>query len=80
MRFNMKAGECIPEMRFAGKFLFPHRLFNDPCSIGLLGDRWWWTGKVLEGSGRGLIEVLARHLHGGIEENHETLRSAGVAA
>jgi hypothetical protein len=29
----------------------------------------WWIGKDLEGSGRGVIEVLYRHLPGGTEEN-----------
>jgi hypothetical protein len=31
----------------------------------------WWIGKNLEGSGRGLFEVLSQHLSGETEENHE---------
>jgi hypothetical protein len=32
----------------------------------------------MEGSGRGLIEVLSRHFLGRIEEKHETFKAAGV--
>jgi hypothetical protein len=32
-------------------------------------------GEDLEGSGHGLIEVLSRHLSGGIEEKQETAQS-----
>jgi hypothetical protein len=39
-----------------------------------------WCGKDSEGSSRGLIPVLFRHLSGGTEENHKTLRLAGVPA
>jgi hypothetical protein len=35
-----------------------------------------WSGKDLEGSGFGLIEVLVRCLSGGTEENHEAPQSA----
>jgi hypothetical protein len=31
----------------------------------------WWFGKDVEGSGRGLIEALFRHLPGGTEKMHE---------
>jgi hypothetical protein len=33
----------------------------------------WWIGNSLERSGRGVTEVLHRHLSGGIEENHVNL-------
>jgi hypothetical protein len=32
----------------------------------------------LEQSGRGIIEVLYRHLHGGIKENHKGIMAAGA--
>jgi hypothetical protein len=35
----------------------------------------WWIGNNLEGSGRGLIEVLSRNLHGVIEENNKEFYS-----
>jgi hypothetical protein len=31
------------------------------------------TEKDFEGSGCGIIEVLAQHLHGGAEKNHKNL-------
>jgi hypothetical protein len=33
----------------------------------------WWIGKGLEGSGRGLIEVLSQHCFGGARENYVKL-------
>jgi hypothetical protein len=37
--------------------------------------------KYLDGNGRGLIEVLSWHLHGGSKENHEVpIRIASVSA
>jgi hypothetical protein len=33
-----------------------------------------WSGKDLEGSGCGLIEVLSQHLPRGTVENHDNLR------
>jgi hypothetical protein len=31
----------------------------------------WWLGMNLEESGRGLTELLSRHMLGGSEETHE---------
>jgi hypothetical protein len=35
----------------------------------------WWTGKGLEGTGRGLIRIISWKLPGGTEENHKRLAS-----
>jgi hypothetical protein len=32
-------------------------------------------GDEMEGGGRGLIELLSHHFVGGLEENHENLKS-----
>jgi hypothetical protein len=34
---------------------------------------YWWVGKNVEGSGRGLIWVVSRNLPGGTQENHENV-------
>jgi hypothetical protein len=39
-------------------------------------DRWLMNGRDMEGSGRGLIEVLSGHLPGGTEKNHENPHSS----
>jgi hypothetical protein len=39
-----------------------------------------WIGKDLEGIGRGVIEILSRHLTGGTEGNHEESQVARGAA
>jgi hypothetical protein len=49
------------------------------CALsGRHGIEWnddWRNGKHLEGSGRGLIQALPRHLPGGINENYEEPQS-----
>jgi hypothetical protein len=58
-------------MRFSG-------LLNDALSTSgyvLVASNWeminWWIGKDVGGNGRGLDEVLSRHLPKGTEGNHE---------
>jgi hypothetical protein len=44
-------------------------------------DKRLWFGKVLEGRGRNLIEILSRHLPVWTEKNHEiSVRIAGMPA
>jgi hypothetical protein len=59
-------------------FCFLYGLFKDPFSIETVGIT--YDGKMtdglriendLDGSCRGIIEVLSRHLPGGTEENHK---------
>jgi hypothetical protein len=58
-------------------------LFNDALvsRLGLCSVRWqdgWWIGQDLEGSGRGLIEVISRNLAWRTEEIIKNLRTASV--
>lgn len=43
---------------------------------GIIGDL--WIGKVLKGSGRGIIKVSLQGLSGGTEENSKILRIVGI--
>jgi hypothetical protein len=54
---------------------FSYWLFNDALSVMSLKDGKvidaWWIEKDIEGSGRGLIEMLFLHFSGGTEENYQ---------
>jgi hypothetical protein len=50
------------------RYLFLGGLFYDAVSSS---DFDWWTGKNLDGKGRGLIEVLSVNFRGGAEDFHQ---------
>jgi hypothetical protein len=55
--------------------------YLDYITLSGMRIREWWIWEDLEGSGRGIIEVLTRHLPGGEEKELRTsVRTAGVPA
>lgn len=45
------------------------------CSVEWLDYSDWWTGKIVEGSGRDVMEMMSRNFTRGSKENRENSKS-----